>query len=152
MMTWWHDDMMTRFQEHMLIIIETQLSHFKSILNSKLWVSDLLTRVKSRDASASKKQKKEKAKEKREQKRDGCERQKWRPRALLSTALTPPLGGSSTSHLSLLIIIALKTLFPLKRQRLHRFFRLQVKLHKMNCFRNLFPNSVLHDGDTIKND
>ena len=63
MMIWWHDYEILRSHVYGLICLKlkTQLSHFKSILNMKLWLADLLTylltRVKSRDASASKKSK-----------------------------------------------------------------------------------------------
>ena len=55
-MTWWRDDVMTSLQGFMII---THCLHFKSISNSKLCplahsLTHLLTRVKSRDASASK--------------------------------------------------------------------------------------------------
>ena len=50
-MTWWQYDRVTRWQDDKL---ETQHLHFKSILNMKLLLTYSLTRVKSRDASASK--------------------------------------------------------------------------------------------------
>ena len=54
---WWHDNKILRSHVYGLICLKlkTQLLHFKSILNLKLWLTRLLTRVKSRDASASKK-------------------------------------------------------------------------------------------------
>ena len=36
----WQGDKMTRWQD---VKLETQLSHFKSILNSKLWLNDSVT-------------------------------------------------------------------------------------------------------------
>ena len=47
-MTWCYDDMMTRWQDHMFkgsyaSKLETQVLYFKSISNSKFWLTDLLT-------------------------------------------------------------------------------------------------------------